>query len=202
MRNLLTMLAHAQGSLCNLSDLGASLGINYHSVAHILDVFEGVFLVRRLAPYSANLGKRLVKSPKVYVRDTGVLHSLLGIPFSKRALLAHPKAGASFESFCIEQILLHARLHDPAAEGYFFRTYTGQEVDLLLRLRDTLIPIEIKLGVTPPDTRGLQTCMADLSLRRGYVVNSSTRPTEIRKDVWMGGLQDFLVELRLTGDRR
>ena len=190
--------AHGQGSLCNLSDLGGSLGINYHSVAHILDVLEGVFLVRRLAPYSVNLGKRLVKSPKVYVRDTGVLHSLLGIPFSKRALLAHPKAGASFESFCIEQILLHARLHDSAAQGFFFRTYTGQEVDLLLQIRNVLVPIEIKLGLTPPDTRGLETCMADLSLRRGYVVNASKQPMEIRRGVWMGGLQALLEALRLT----
>jgi len=198
MRNLLTMLAHAQGSVCNLSELGGSLGINYHSVAHILDVFEGVFLVRRLAPYAANIGKRLVKSPKVYVRDTGLLHSLLGIPFTRKALLGHPKAGASFESFCIEQILLHARLADPAAEGFFFRTHTGHEVDLVLRLRGVLVPVEIKLGVTPPDTRSLEICMRDLSLLRGYVVNLSTEPVEIRRGVWMCGLADLLKRLELA----
>jgi uncharacterized protein len=198
MRKLLTMLAHAQGSVCNLSELGGSLGIDYHSVARIVDIFEGVFLVRRLPPYAANLRKRLVKSPKVYLRDTGILHSLLGIPFTKSALLAHPKAGASFESFCIEQILLHARLVDPAAEGFFFRTHTGQEVDLILRLRDALVPIEIKLGLTPPDTRSLESCMRDLSLPRGYVVNLSAEPTEIRRGVWMCGLSSLLERLKIA----
>jgi predicted AAA+ superfamily ATPase len=198
MRTLITMLAHSQGNVCNLSELGGSLGVSYHSVAYILDVFEGVFLVRRLQPYAANLRKRLVKSPKVYVRDTGLLHALLGIPFAKASLLAHPKAGASFESFCIEQILLHARLFDPSAEGFFFRTHTGQEVDLLLRTGSDLIPIEIKLGLTPPDTRSLEVCMRDLGLSRGYVVNLSTSPIEIRRGVWMCGLVDLLKRLGLA----
>ena len=130
LRSLLTMVAHAQASVSNLSELGGSLGINYHSVAHILDIFEGVFLIRRLPPFAANLRKRLVKSPKLYVRDTGLLHSLLGLGHTKRALLRHPKAGASFETFCIEQLLLHAGLVDAAAEGSFYRTHTGLEVDL------------------------------------------------------------------------
>jgi predicted AAA+ superfamily ATPase len=197
LRGLLSMVAHAQGSVCNLSELGGSLGINYHSVAHILDVFEGVFLVRRLPAFAANLRKRLVKSPKLYVRDTGLLHALLGIRHAKRALLAHPKAGPSFETFCVEQILQHAQLHDPAAQGFFFRTHTGQEVDLLLRVRGTLRPIEIKLGVGVPDLRGLTTCMSDLGLARGYVVSLVPEPIEIRRGIWMGGLRDLLEELRL-----
>jgi predicted AAA+ superfamily ATPase len=197
LRALLTMVAHGQGNVCNLSELGGSLGINYHSVANILDVFEGVFLVRRLAPYAANLRKRLVKSPKLYVRDTGLLHSLLGIEHRKRALLAHPKAGASFETFCIEQILLHAQLHDPTAQGFFYRTHTGQEVDLLLQVRGKLLPIEIKLGLAVPDLRGLETCMRDLGLRDGYVVNLSRDPVSLRRGIWMGGLGDFLEHVGL-----
>lgn len=202
LRNLMTMLAHAQGSTSNLSELGGSLGINYHSVAHILDVFEGVFLVRRLAPYAANLRKRLVKTPKLYVRDTGLLHSLLGISFRKTALLAHPKAGASFESFCIEQILLHAQLADGSAQGFFYRTHGGQEVDLLLRYRNHLLPIEIKLGLSVPDLRGLETCMNDLGLKRGYIVNLSSKPTLVRRNIWMGGLSDLLSELGLRAKLR
>jgi len=198
LRGLLTMVAHAQGNPCNLSELGGSLGVSYHSVARILDVFEGVFLVRRLPPYAANLRKRLVKSPKLYVRDTGLLHSLLGIRHTKRAVLGHPKAGASFETFCIEQILLHAQLHDPAAQGFFFRTHTGQEVDLLLRVRGALLPIEIKLGVAVPDLRGIATCMRDLGLAQGYVVNLVPEPIEIRRGIWMGGLRELLEELRLA----
>jgi predicted AAA+ superfamily ATPase len=197
LRKLLTMLAHVQGNVCNLSELGGSLGVNYHSVAHILDIFEGIFLIRRLAPYSINIGKRLVKTPKVYVRDTGLLHALLHVPASKAALLAHPKAGASFESFCIEQILLHAQLVDPSAQGFFYRTHTGQEVDLLLQLRQKLIPIEIKLGVSVPDLRGLETCMRDLALRHGYVVNLNARPIDVRRNVWMGGLRHLLEHLGL-----
>jgi hypothetical protein len=198
LRRLLTMVAHAQGSLCNLSELGGSLGVNYHSVAHILDIFEGVFLVRRLPPYAATLRKRLVKSPKLYVRDTGLLHALLGIPHSRRAVLDHPKAGPSFETFCIEQILLHATLHDPSAEGFFFRTHTGREVDLLLRLRGALLPIEIQLGVAVPDLSGLTTCMRDLGLAQGYVVNLVSEPTEVRRGLWMGGVRHLLEELRIA----
>jgi hypothetical protein len=198
LRRLATMVAHAQGGLCNLSELGGSLGVNYHSVAHILDIFEGVFLVRGLPPYAVNLRKRLVKSPKLYIRDTGLLHALLGIPHTRRAVLDHPKAGPSFETFCIEQILLHAQLHDPSAQGSFFRTHTGQEVDLLLKLRGALLPIEIKLGVAVPDLRGITTCMRDLGLSKGYVGDRLSEPIEIRRGIWMGSLRHLLEELRIA----
>jgi hypothetical protein len=194
LRNLLTMVAHVQGGVCNLSDFASSLGVNYHAVAHTLDILEGVFLLRRLPPYFANIGKRLVKSPKIYLRDSGVLHSLLGLPFSKAALLRHPKAGPSFETFAIEQILLHAGLADPGARGFFFRTHAGVEVDLLLELRGRLIPIEVKLGLGHPDTRALVACMEDLGLERGYVVRSGGEPREIRRGIWTGGLGE-LIEL-------
>jgi hypothetical protein len=197
-RNLLTMIAHAQGGICNLSELGGSLGLNYHSVAHLLDIFEGVFLVRRLQPYFANLRKRLVKSPKLYVRDTGLLHHLLGVGFTRSALLAHPKAGASFETFCIEQIALHARLADPEAQVFFYRTHGGVEVDCLLRLRNRLVPIEVKLGTSAPDPTSLLACMADLGLRRGYVVNLSRHPSEIRRGVVMLGLANLLEHLDIA----
>ncbi len=197
LRNLLTMLAHVHGGLLNLSELGASLGVNYHSVSHIVDIFEGIFLVRRLPPYYANIGKRLVKSPKLYVRDTGILHSLLGVPFSRSALLAHPKAGPSFEGFCIEQIVAHARLVDATAQGFFFRTHGGVEVDLLLSLRGKLVPIEVKLGASPPDTRSLETCMQDLGLKSGYVVHWTGRPERIRPGIVMCGLLELLEILGL-----
>ncbi len=197
MRNLLTLLANAQGSVCNLSELGAALGLNYHSVAHLLDIFEGIFLVRRLPPFFANLRKRLVKSPKLYLRDTGLLHTLLGTGFTRRALLSHPKAGASFETFAIEQIVQHARLADPSAEGFFYRTHGGVEVDLVLRLRGRLIPIEIKLGVTQPDTRSLKRCMQDLAATRGWIVNLTQGPSEVGRGVWMAGIREFLEANRL-----
>ena len=198
LRALLMLIAQAQGGLCNLSELGAALGLSYHSVAHLIDVLEGVYLVRRVRPWYANVGKRLVKSPKLYIRDTGLLHSLLGIRFSRAALLAHPKVGPSFETFCIEQIAALARLADPSAEPHFWRTHGGVEVDLVLPLRSTLVPIEIKLGLSPPDTRPLESAMRDLGLSRGYIVNAGTGRDEIRRGVVMCGLRELLADLRLS----
>lgn len=201
MRTLLTMIGHVQGGICNLSELGGSLGVSYHAVDRILDVLEGLFLVRRLRPYFANIGKRLVKSPKVYVRDTGLLHSLLRIPFDPKSLLAHPKCGPSFESFCIEQIVKHARLVDPQADAHFFRTHAGAEVDLLLSLRGELVPIEIKLGSSTPNTRGLESCMSDLELERGYVVTATPQRREIGRGLLLCGLEELLDTLGLRPRR-
>jgi len=198
MGRLLSMLAHSQGSISDLSQLGGSLGIDYHSVSHILDIFEGTFLVRRLAPYSANLGKRLVKSPKLYIRDTGILHHLLGIPFTKKALLSHPKAGASFETFCVEQLVNLARLEDPAAEAYFFRTQDGVEVDLLLKLRGELIPIEMKLSLAAQSIQGLERAMGTLGLKRGFVIHLSEGFVEVRPGIWAGSLARVVSHLFRT----
>lgn len=196
-RSLLTMLAHSQGGVCNLSELGGALGIDYHTVAHLIDIFEGTFLVRRLQPYHANIGKRLVKSPKVYVRDTGMLHALLDIPFARKALLAHPKAGASFETFCIEQLISHAQLLDPTAQAFFYRTHDGHEIDLLLRLRGKLIPIEFKLGVTPPSPARIERCLEQLSLPKGYVVAPAKERISLSRKVEFLGLDQLITELRL-----
>lgn len=197
LRTLLTMVASIQGGVCNLSALGGSLGVSYHHVADLLDALEGVFLVRRLRPYFANIGKRLVKAPKLYVRDTGLLHLLLGIPFQRGALLSHAKVGASFETFCIEQIVSLARLTDPTCEAFFWRTHAGAEVDLLLRLRGELVPIEVKLGRSLPDTRGLQQCMEDLNLKRGFVVGMTQPPLTLAPRVQMLDLATLAKTLKL-----
>lgn len=202
MRTLLAMVASMQGGLVNLSDLGGSLGTSYHTVGHMLDVLEGVFLIRRLRPWFANVKKRLVKSPKIYVRDTGMLHALLGIGFTKKALLSHAKAGASFETFIIEQIVQHATLADPGAEPFFYRPHGGVEVDLLLRLRGTLVPIEIKLGTSSTEIEALRRCMADLGLRRGYLVTSGSGTTPLAPDIARCGLGDLLEALDLVPARR
>jgi hypothetical protein len=196
-RTLLAMLASVQGGLCNLSELGGSLGTNYHTVSHLIDLLEGVFLLRRLRPFAANVKKRLVKAPKVYVRDTGLLHSLLGIPFTRAALLRHAKAGVSFETFCIEQIASHAQMFDRTGDVYFYRTQAGAEVDLVLDLGRRIVPVEIKLGLAPPDTRGLRSCMADLGAKHAYVVNAGEGSQVIAPGVTMCGLREFLsAELR------
>lgn len=197
LHNFVSMLAHAQGGLSDLSAWGGSLGIDHKTVAHMLDVLEGVFLVRRLRPYFANLKKRLVKSPKVYLRDTGLLHSLLGTGFTEASLFRHPKAGASFETFVIEQLVTAARYADPSSQAFFFRSQDGIEVDLLLSLRGKLIPIEVKLGLQVPAVRPLQTTMDLLGLKKGFVVSHAAQPMEVARGIAALSLTDLLDELSL-----
>ncbi len=196
-RALLTLVANGQGSTLNLSELGGPLGVSYHTVTAALDVLEGVFLVRRLPPFVANIGKRLVKSPKVYVRDTGILHLLLGMGWTRASQLAHPKIGASWETFCIEQLISHAALVDPASEAFFFRTQTGVEVDLLLRLRGELVAFEMKLGLTARDTRPMKSAMADLGIKRGYQVNAGEGLVALEKGIWVGGIREVIESLKM-----
>ncbi|MGE0454998.1 MAG: ATP-binding protein [Vicinamibacteria bacterium] len=171
MWKLWTMLAHLNGGLWNASQLAASLGVSYHTVNRYVDILEQAFLVRKLPPYFANLGKRLVKSPKVYFRDSGLLHHFLGIR-SAADLETHPARGASWEAFVVDQLLSAFRRLDPGCQGWFWRTAQGDEVDVLIETGSRLVPFEVKLHSTPgPDeARGLLRCMADLKLPRGYVL--------------------------------
>jgi predicted AAA+ superfamily ATPase len=123
---LARMLAAVHGQAWNASQIGQSLGLSYHTVNGYLDYLEGAFLIRRLPPYHANVGKRLVKSPKVYWRDTGLLHALLGVG-EGQALTDHPWVGASWESFVIEQILAALAQQDRAASAFYFRTSDQHE---------------------------------------------------------------------------
>lgn len=197
LHDFLTMLAHSQGGLSNYSEWASSLGVDYHTVAHWLDVLEGTFLVRRLRPWHANLGKRLVKSPKVYIRDTGLLHSLLGIGFSLKEVASHPKAGASFETFCIEQLITHAALADSSASAHFFRTQTRVEADLLLTVKGKTHALDIKLGTTVPDVSHLEICMKDLGLRSGYIVSRASGLRAITPTIQMGSLEAVIADLGL-----
>lgn len=171
MRKLWTMLAHVNGGLWNASQLAASLGVSYHTVDRYVDILEQAFLVRKLAPYFANVGKRLVKSPKVYFRDTGLLHYFLGIRLA-RHLDTHPARGTSWEAFIVDQLLSAYRRLDPGSQAFFWRTAQGDEVDLLIETGSRLVPFEVKLHSAPgtDDARGLRRCMADLKLLHGYVV--------------------------------
>ena len=198
LHDFVTMLAHSQGGLSNYSEWGASLGVDYHTVSHWLDILEGVYLVRRLRPWHANIGKRLVKSPKVYIRDTGLLHSLLGIGFALKPLSAHPKAGASFETFCIEQLVTHARLADSSAAVHFFRTQTRVETDLLLTVKGHTIAIDVKLGTAVPDVSHLEICMSDLGLGSGYIVSRAPGLRAITPRIQMGSLGAVIADLGLT----
>jgi uncharacterized protein len=167
MRRFWEMLAHLHGQLWNASKLAASLGVTAPTMKHYLDTLTDTFMVRQLPPFAGNLKKRLVKSPKIYLRDSGLLHALLRIA-SLDDLLSHPVAGASWEGWVIEQALAAS---GPQTSASFFRTAAGAEIDLVLdRPRNERIALEIKLSMAPKPTRGFWAGMEDLKPSVGYVV--------------------------------
>ncbi len=191
LRRLLGMLAQMQGGLLNLSQLGNALDVSYHSVARYLDLLEGAFLIRRLPPYFRNMGKRLTKSPKVYLRDTGVLHHLLGIS-TMPALLAHPARGASWETFVLEDLIRRERLANPGSQFSFWRTATGNEVDLLIERGPHRFAIEIKSAPrrTPREIAGLARSAADADATAGvWIVDAGGAPERLAPGVERRGFE-------------
>ena len=174
MRRLLTMLAHQHGGLLNASALGSSLGTSHHTLLRHLDVLEAIYLVRRLPPYFRNVGKRLTKSPKVYLRDSGLLHHLLNIS-SAEELANHPSRGASWEGFVIEDLLRRERIAHPPTQAYFWRTAAGAEIDLVLDRGDTRVAVEIKAGRgdNARALRVLREAMPDVEAARAWVVDQA-----------------------------
>jgi predicted AAA+ superfamily ATPase len=168
-RRFWVMLAHRQGGILNASDFARSLDTTPNAVSRYIDLLVDLFLVRRLPPYSANLGKRLVKSPKVYVRDSGLVHALLGIR-SPVDLLAHPVVGASWEGFVIENLI--EPLPWPAS-AYFYRTQAGAEIDLVIEHPDlTTWVVEVKRSIAVPLSKGFWTARETLQPARSFVVHS------------------------------
>jgi len=166
------MLTHVHGSLLNVSDLARSLAVSSQTVSKDLDVLEGSFMIRRLHPFHANVQKRLTKSPKLYLRDTGLLHFLAGMR-SPRDLETWPRRGSSFEGLVIEELMALAGHQLVRPEFFFWRTQAGAEVDLLIVSGRRILPVEIKLGtvVGPREVSGLRQCMKDLGLKRGIVIS-------------------------------
>jgi len=165
-----TMLAHGQGGLLNASRLASGLSVSAPTVASYIDLLADLLLVRRLAPFHSNLGKRLVKSPKVYVRDSGLVHALLGLE-DHNALAGHPVVGPSWEGFVLENLLGAA---PPRTIAGFYRTAAGAEVDLVLDLphRRERWAVEIKLGSAARPGRGFHSACEDLAPTRRFVVHS------------------------------
>ncbi|MCG3203420.1 MAG: hypothetical protein KCHDKBKB_00078 [Elusimicrobia bacterium] len=193
MHKLWAMLAHFNGGIWNASQLASSLGVSYHLVNRYTDILEQTFLIRKLVPFFANLRKRIVKSPKVYFRDTGLLHFFLGIR-DKKTLDVHPGRGASWESFVIEHVIAGYQLQASGSRPYYWRTATGSEVDLLIEHEGRLIPFEIKLHSAPVenDARGLISCMNDLGLKRGYVLCPAQNRYSIGKGIEVLPVEDFI----------
>jgi len=184
LRALWTMLTHIHGNLLNVSDLARSLAVSSHTIAGDLDVLEGAFMLRRLPPYHANVQKRLTKSAKLYVRDTGLLHFLAGLRRPPE-LATWPKRGASFEGLVIEELAALAARRLVRPELFFWRTQAGAEVDLLIVEGRRILPIEIKAGsaVDRYAVAGLRQCMKDLGLRRGLVVSTARERRRLSPDI-------------------
>lgn len=180
LRRLLTMLAAQQGGLLNLSAIGNSLGVNYHTVQHGLDLLEGVFLIRRLPPYFRNIRKRLVKSPRVFIRDSGLLHHLLNIS-TPHDLDNHPLRGSSWEGFVIEDLIRRERLAHPFTQFFFWRTATGQEADLVFERGNERIVIEIKANsaTNPHDAKKVEAILDDVGANQGWLVGYGGESTQL-----------------------
>jgi predicted AAA+ superfamily ATPase len=193
LRRLLTMLAHRQGGLLNASDFARSLGVSHHTVQRYLDVLEQTFLVRRLPPYFRNVGKRLTKAPKVYLRDTGLLHHLLNIG-SLDDLANHPIRGASWETFVIEEIIRREKLRAPHTQFFFWRTAAGAEVDLVLEQGSRRIAIEVKAGrgLDPRAAQGLAAAMEDIDATTGWIIDQADGVEPLRPKVNRRGFGEDL----------
>jgi len=193
LRRLWTMLAHQQGGLLNAAALARALAVDGKTVAACLDLLVDLLLVRRLPPWHGNLRKRLVKSPKVYVRDSGLVHALLGIG-DREELLGHPVAGGSWEGLAIESLIAAA----PAgAEPSFFRTSAGAEIDLLLKLPGRRRPwaIEIKRGLAPKLERGFHLACDAVRPERRFVVYGGAERFPLAEGVEAVSLVDLCEEL-------
>jgi uncharacterized protein len=198
-RRFLTMCAHNQGQLLNSSKLGAALGVSYHTVRSYIDLFEQAYILRTLPPFEANLKKRIIKAPKIYVRDSGLLHALLEIP-DFNALMSHPNFGVSWEGFCVENIL--AELDD--WKGFFYRTSSGSEIDLILQKGTRRIAVEFKSSRSPVLTAGFWNALQDLDIGEAWVIAPVDAPYPMRPGVMVSGLYHFIgsvyTEASLSGD--
>jgi len=195
LRRFWSMLAHYQGGLLNTAQLARNLGVDAKTAGGYLDLLVDLLLVRRLPPWHANLGKRLVKSSKVYVRDSGLVHALLNIA-DKEALLAHPVVGQSWECFVIENLLVCVAAK---AQGFFYRTSGGAEIDLLLSWPDgSLWAIEIKRSLSPKLERGFHAACADLAPIRKFVVYPGAERYRLAADIEAISLEDMASELVAT----
>lgn len=195
LRRFWTMLAYVQGSCLNASTLAKNIGVSAQTIARYVDLLVDLLLVRKLAPFHASLSKRLVKSPKVYIRDTGLVHALVGIK-DFDVLQSHPILGASYESFVIENCINCA---PPHARFYFYRTAAGAEIDLLIEMPDkTLWAVEIKRSSTPKVQKGFYLACQDIKPDRAFVIYAGQDRYPLAQSVEAISLYDFLCELQTS----
>jgi len=173
-----TMLAHSHGQIWNAAEPARSLGLSQPTVRHYLDILSGVFMVRQLQPWHANIKKRQVKAPKIYIRDTGILHALLGLK-TESELLGHPRCGASWEGFVLEEVIRSVRPDDV----YFWATHNGAEIDMVFSKDGSLYGVECKRADAPGMTPSIMRALEDLKLRRAAVIYPGLRRYSLHKQV-------------------
>jgi hypothetical protein len=189
MRKLWIMCAHQQGQVSNLSMLGQSLGVSHTMVRSYLDLLKDTFMVRILSPFRSNISRRLVKTPKIYLRDTGILHALLNIR-NYEDLLSHPVFGASWETMVIEQILAGWD-----GDFGFYRTSSGAEIDLLLEKNGNITEIECKASTTPTIGKGFYSSLDDLKINSAIVIAPVKESFPLNKDIMVMNLREAIQTL-------
>ena len=190
MRRFWAMLAHYHGQTWNASELAKSFDVSQALIRKKLDILTGAFAIRQLPAWYENMGKRTVKSPKIYLRDCGLLHALLDVSTSEQ-LESHPKLGSSWEGFCIEQILSVTG----SSNAYFWGTHAGAELDLLLLRNGKRIGVEIKYSDGPSTTRSMRSAMEDLKLEHLYVAYPGKEDYPLDKKISVMSLPSILAEI-------
>lgn len=190
-RKLWTMIAHMHGNVINMSNIGKSLELSSTTIKKYLSFLEDAFLIRQLYPYAANVKKRLVKSPKVYIRDSGILHHLLNID-NFNDLECNPILGASWEGYAIEQI---TQKLSSDTEYFFYRTHVGAECDLvILKGGKPEISIEIKYTSSPKSSKGMKIAFEDIGAKQNFVITPNTDYYFLQKDIQVCSLITFLTK--------
>ena len=189
LRRLLTMCAHNQGQVLNASKFGDSLNLTHPTIRRYIDLLEQTFILRTLQPFEANVKKRLVKSPKVFVRDSGILHRLLQID-SSNDLMGNPIFGSSWEGMVIENIL--SAFHD--VNSFFYRTARGEEIDLILTKGNKIVAIECKASSTPQLTKGFWKSIEDIKPNKTFIVTPGNETYKIAKEVTVCDISEILKQ--------
>ena len=188
MRRFWTMLAHHHGGTWNSSELARSMSLSDKTVRSYLDILTGTYMVRQLQPWHENLGKRQVKAPKIYLRDSGLLHALLDLP-DRRALHGHPRVGLSWEGFAIEQVLAAVR----PSSAYFWATHGGAELDLMFVANGRRCGVEMKFNEAPDVTRAMRTAIEDLRLHHLWVVHPGRHRYDVDPGITMWPIADVAL---------
>jgi uncharacterized protein len=186
MRRFWTMLAHYHGQIWNASELARAMGLSDKTVRSYLDILTGTFMVRQLQPWYENIGKRQVKAPKIYLRDSGLLHSLLSLS-DRHSLTGHPRVGASWEGFVLEQALQAIK----PSEAFFWATYSGAEIDLLFLSHGRRFAVEIKFSEAPHVTRSMRIALDDLGLEHLWIIYPGQHAYPVHEQITVWPLRDI-----------